>query len=127
MSPLPGFSDNPFRTRSDLIRAATALVQPLDQYKSRHQARIKIATSTGAGFSETEAQLEGFARPLWVVPALLQLKSQKPIPEHNAQLETACLDTWIQGLKHGTDPASPEYWGNLSDIDQRMVEMESIA
>jgi hypothetical protein len=76
MPPLPGFSDSPFLTRSDLIRAATALIQPLHQYKSPANARIKLATSTGAGFSETAAQLEGFARPLWVVPDLLQLQTQ---------------------------------------------------
>ena len=30
---------------------------------------------------------------------------------------------WIQGLKSGTDPQSPEYWGDPRDNDQRMVEM----
>ncbi|KAF1843223.1 uncharacterized protein K460DRAFT_387361 [Cucurbitaria berberidis CBS 394.84] len=125
MAPLPGFSDNPFRTRSDVIRAAFALVQPLNQYKSLYSARIKIATSTGAGFSETAAQLEGFARPLWVVADLLRLNAQacdrKPISK-NIRLET-----WIAGLKAGTSPESPEYWGDVFSFDQRMVEMESIA
>lgn len=37
------------------------------------------------------------------------------------------LDSWIIGLKNGVDPASPEYWGDVKDLDQRMVEMESIA
>ncbi|KAF2850605.1 hypothetical protein T440DRAFT_479291 [Plenodomus tracheiphilus IPT5] len=125
MAPLPGFSDNPFNTRSDLIRAALALIRPLHQYKSSQKARIKLATSTGAGFSETAAQLEGFARPLWVVADLLRLQSTTPdiFPEsHDVHLET-----WIEGLKAGTDPSSPEYWGDLHGFDQRMVEMESIA
>ena len=74
MPPLPGFSDNTFRTRDDFIRAALALIQPLGQYKSPHNARIKIATSTGAGFSEAAAQLEGFARPLWVIADLLRFQ-----------------------------------------------------
>ena len=116
MSALPGFSDNAFRTRDDFIHATLALVQPLDQYKSPHNARIKIATYTGAGFSETAAQLEGFARPLWVVADLLRFEQR---PEH--------LTTWIEGIKAGTDPQSPEYWGDLGSFDQRMVEMESIA
>tara|TARA_R110002003_G_scaffold193_4_gene14948 strand:+ start:3565 stop:5583 length:2019 start_codon:yes stop_codon:yes gene_type:complete len=129
MPPLPGFSDNPFLTRSDLIRAATALIQPLHQYKSPANARIKLATSTAAGFSETAAQLEGFARPLWVVPDLLQLQTQTQTqrPELAAELKQAGLEIWLHGLKSGTDPSSPEYWGDVADVDQRMVEMESIA
>jgi hypothetical protein len=116
MAPLAGFSDNAFHTRADFVRAALALIQPLDQYKSKQHARIKIATSTGAGFSETAAQLEGFARPLWVVANLL---SHSDSSEH--------LRTWIEGVRAGTDPQSPEYWGDLDSFDQRMVEMESIA
>lgn len=125
MPPLPGFSDNPFLTRSDLIRAALALIQPLDQYKSPSGARIKLATGTGTGFSETAAQLEGYARPLWVVADLLRLNSAT----ENADLPSigVQLDSWITGLKAGIDPQSPEYWGSLSNVDQRMVEMESIA
>lgn len=30
-------------------------------------------------------------------------------------------------MKVGSDPQSPEYWGDLRSFDQRMVEMESIA
>lgn len=116
MPPLPGFSDNAFRTRNDFVRAAHALVVPLDAYKSPHAARIKIATSTGAGFSEAAAQLEGFARPLWVVADLIRSDG---ISSH--------LESWIDGFRAGTDPKSVEYWGDLRGFDQRMVEMESVA
>lgn len=27
------------------------------------------------------------------------------------------------GLINGTDPEHPEYWGDIEDLDQRMVEM----
>lgn len=117
MPPLTGFSDNPFKTRADYLRAASALVRPLIQYRSPLAARIKLPSSNGAGFSETAAQLEGFARPLWAIPHLLQ-SCAVPDPE---------LRRWIEGLKAGTDPHSGEYWGDLRDYDQRMVEMESIA
>ncbi|KAK7954487.1 hypothetical protein PG988_015181 [Apiospora saccharicola] len=30
---------------------------------------------------------------------------------------------WVQGIKAGTDPESPEFWGYPRDNDQRMVEM----
>ncbi|GAB7332391.1 hypothetical protein MBLNU13_g04207t1 [Cladosporium sp. NU13] len=121
MTPLPGFSDNTFQTRSDYARAACALVQPVAKYMSPQQARIKLPYSTGAGFSETAAQLEGFARPLWVIPHFL---GAEDIQEFTAAISP---QAWINGLKAGTDPTSPEYWGDLGDFDQKMVEMESIA
>jgi hypothetical protein len=121
MAPLPGFSDNTFQTRSDYARAACALVRPLTAYMSPQHARIKLPCSTGAGFSETAAQLEGFARPLWVTPHFFGAESDQ---EHAA---TISPEAWIDGLRAGTDPNSPEYWGELRDFDQKMVEMESIA
>ncbi|PLB44153.1 hypothetical protein P170DRAFT_458846 [Aspergillus steynii IBT 23096] len=117
MPPLPGFSDNPFRSRSDLVRAATSIVSALEPYKSKGKARIKLPIATAAGFDDVAAQLEGFARPLWVVPLML----------NESIGNNAHLNTWIEGLETGTDPDSPEYWGDLTDFDQRMVEMESIA
>lgn len=117
MPPLVDFSDNPFRSRADLARAAEALLKPLHRYKSPGMARIKLATATGAGFSETASQLEGFARPLWVVPSLL---GQLHDPDTD-------LTSWLEGLKTGTDPSSDEYWGDMGDFDQRAVETESIA
>ncbi|KAG7294681.1 hypothetical protein NEMBOFW57_004759 [Staphylotrichum longicolle] len=131
MPPLPGFSDNPLQTRSDLVRAANALLKPLEQYQSPGKARIKMATATAAGFSETAAQLEGFARPLWVVPSLLLESSEgtgfAPYAKGDADPSRVNTAAWLDGLKAGTDPPSPEYWGNVGDFDQRMVEMESIA
>ncbi|KAK2761023.1 hypothetical protein CKAH01_16418 [Colletotrichum kahawae] len=120
MPQLVGFSDNQFRTRDDLARAAAALLAPLESYKSTEKARIKLATNTAAGFDEVSAQLEGFARPLWVVASLLR--------EPNFDAITGVgLSSWTTGLLAGTNPESEEYWGDVEDIDQRMVEMESIA
>ncbi|KAL2878463.1 hypothetical protein SGCOL_006173 [Colletotrichum sp. CLE4] len=124
MPPLPGFSDNPFRTRTDLVRAATALIRPLEQYKSPREARIKLATNTAAGFDEVAAQLEGFARPLWVVADLLNDLESGGKGDFFADLN---LESWARGIVPGTDPNSEEYWGDVGDIDQRMVEMEYIA
>lgn len=119
MAPLRGFSDNPFRTRDDFISAGVALIEPLQAYKSPNHARIKIPTATGTSFSEDAAQLEGFARPLLLLAPLLHVSS----PE----LANIRFGDWVDGLRSGTDPQSPEYWGDLGDFDQRMVEMESIA
>ncbi|GMG36074.1 unnamed protein product [Aspergillus oryzae] len=120
MPALPGFTDNPFETRSDLVRATGALLSPLEQYKSPQKAFIKLSTDTAAGFDEVSAQLEGFARPLWAIASLLA-------PASSADSVGLDLKSWACGLRAGTNPASSEYWGDLGDFDQRMVEMESIA
>ncbi|KAJ6076254.1 hypothetical protein N7499_008235 [Penicillium canescens] len=120
MAALPGFTDNPFQTRFDLVRASAALLKPLEQHKSPQKAFIKLSTGTAAGFDEVSAQLEGFARPLWAIASLLA-------PASNADSLGLDVDSWVCGLRAGTNPASSEYWGDLGDFDQRMVEMESIA
>lgn len=117
----PGFSDNAFRTRADLVRAASSLLAPLNTHKSPRRARIRFTSQTGAGFDDVAAQLEGFARPLFAVaPLLLHDSSNDAVAGLN-------LRDWITGLEEGVNPESPEYWGTISDIDQRMVETESIA
>ena len=37
------------------------------------------------------------------------------------------LKTVIQGIKSGTNPKSPEYWGKAKDNDQMFVEMAPIS
>ncbi|KAL2867383.1 glycoside hydrolase family 154 protein [Aspergillus lucknowensis] len=134
MPPLPGFSDNPLQSRADLITAATALVHPLHAHFSPAKAFVRLPTSTGAHFDERAAQLEGFARPLWVIASLLHSINR------NTDLDSDSRDTarirgrihalaqpWLTGLANGTDPAHPEYWGSIGNGDQRMVEAEVLA
>jgi hypothetical protein len=125
MPPLLGFSDNLFQTRDDVLLAATSLLGALTPYKSPCGARIKLSTATGTGFDEIAAQLEGFARPLWVVADLLALMPDTP--ESDPTCSHLNLKSWVRGLQAGTDPNSTTYWGDVGDHDQRMVEMEPIA
>ncbi|KAL1893132.1 hypothetical protein Sste5346_006564 [Sporothrix stenoceras] len=118
MPPHPGFSDNPLRTRADVVKATLALLRPLQQTCfSPEKGRVRIPVATGAHFDEAAAQLEGFARPLWAVGALLEGGSN----------DDDVLGPWIKGIAVGTDPAHPEYWGNINDMDQRMVESEIVS
>ncbi|TDZ17930.1 hypothetical protein Cob_v009169 [Colletotrichum orbiculare MAFF 240422] len=126
MPPLPGFSDNPLRSRSDLIRATLALLRPLLPHFSPSKARIRIPVPTATHFDETAAQLEGFARPLWAVGALLLASTSTSDAELVAEINDV-VQPWIDGFVAGTDPSHPEYWGKINDTDQRMVEAEIIA
>jgi hypothetical protein len=127
---LPGFTDNPFRTRDDCVAATRALLAPLKPYTSPLGARIRLPVATGTHFDEVAAQVEGFARPLWAVGALLASHSSSDTG--TASPIDPLLQSWITGLIAGTDPANApgpngEYWGSFQDIDQRMVELEIIA
>ncbi|KAH6886752.1 hypothetical protein B0T10DRAFT_575019 [Thelonectria olida] len=118
MAGLAGFTDNPFLDRSDLLRAANALVQPLESYRSLERARVKLLPSTVAGFDDVAAQLEGFARPLWAISAMIKDDGVPSIQNTHS---------WVHGIQVGVDPSRTEYWGDLGAFDQRMVEMESIS
>lgn len=126
MPPLPGFSDNPLKSRSDVIKATLALLRPLVPCFSPGKGRIRVPVGTGAHFDETAAQLEGFARPLWAVGALLQGFESISDPELARDVE-AVTQGWIEGFVSGTDPEHPDYWGTMTDIDQRMVEAEILS
>lgn len=105
---------NDFQTRDNVLRFAVGLLDGLRPYTKN--GRTRLPSGTGTGFDEVAAQLEGYARPLWVVADLLALDVDK-----------IDLRPWIDGLRHGTDPESDTYWGDVCDFDQRMVEMEPIA
>jgi hypothetical protein len=102
---------NPLNSREDLIEAVKQIVHPLKPYYSKGRARLEIG-NTGASYPDDIAGLEGFSRVLWgMVPLLAGGES--------SEVWELCL----QGIKNGTDPAHEEYWGNITDFDQRAVEM----
>lgn len=107
-------ADNPCRTREDVEQALQALVRPLEPFRSPAGARVRL-DAAAAHFDVAAADFEGFARPLWgLAPA------------------AAGGATWIdwkpvaRGLAAGTDPQHPEYWGEVRDRDQRLVELAAI-
>lgn len=64
------------------------------------------------------------------------LSGRLPLSSRNwkmarSMITTALLPTWCgpwrDGFIAGTDPSHEEYWGAVSDIDQRMVEAEVVA
>lgn len=110
-TPAQAFSKSHFSTRADLQDACRALLDPLVPHFTPGGSRVKIGTST-TRFDEGGAQIEGFARPLWGLASLLAGGYEYPEAQR-----------WREGLITGTDPESPEFWGHIEDLDQRMVEM----
>ncbi len=105
--------DNPLITREDFEAAALQLLSPLMKKLSPGCARLHLG-DTGAVYPDHIAQMEAYSRPLWaLVPMMMGgVKSAEPLWEK-----------WMEGLKNGTDPNHPEYWGDITPYDQRMVEM----
>jgi hypothetical protein len=110
-NPLAG---NPLVTRDDLERAVRDLVAPLLPYFSAGGARVRLG-SFAAAFPQVDAELEGFARPLW---ALVPLAAGGGAFEHWAP--------WVRGLRHGPDPDHAEHWRFYEGTAQTMVEQSVI-
>lgn len=111
---MKNFLENRFETRADYVQALQTLCEPLQDYYSEGSALLELGFS-GAPYGEVTAGLEGFSRVLW---GLLPLW---------AGGGTSCLDQKVvEGIRHGTDPAHPEYWGSYRGVHQAYVEMASL-
>ncbi|MBU2867264.1 DUF2264 domain-containing protein [Pacificibacter marinus] len=110
-NPLHG---QPLNARADLIAVMERLLAPLDAYRSTGCARVQLSP-TGAIFDHGAAELEGFARPLWAIAAA------------SAGGDTTTdWQPYRTGLDNGTNPDHPEYWGDLGEVDQRLVELAAV-
>ena len=104
---------NPLLTREDLRRAAAEMLQPLTECMTPGKARIYVGQGS-AHYSEDVAGMECWSRALWALVPMLA---------GNCPEAEKLWPMWLEGMIHGTDPAHEEYWGDIRDCDQRMVEM----
>ncbi|WP_201835882.1 DUF2264 domain-containing protein [Microvirga zambiensis] len=110
-NPLAG---NPLKTKDDVEKALLDLFDPLLPAFSEGGARVSLG-ATAAHFDFAAADLEGFARPLWGLA---------PYAAGGGNFRHWPL--YAKGLANGTDPEHPEYWGKVTDRDQRMVELAAL-
>ena len=117
-APVLGYADaHPFSQialtgRTSVQELLKTLLDPLKSHFSPLNARIRVPGATAVRFDGTAAEIEGFARPLWGLASLLAGGGTYDGTER-----------WVEGLRNGMDPESGEYWGQIADSDQRMVEM----
>ncbi len=69
--------------------------------------------------------LEGYARMFPLAGAWLASGRSPQIPTAKGPLDLA--EVFARGLVTGTDPASPDYWGPITDYSQTLVESADIA
>ncbi|XP_006463795.1 hypothetical protein AGABI2DRAFT_145015 [Agaricus bisporus var. bisporus H97] len=108
------FASNPLVSKSDLRAFLVGLLDPLAAHTSPGGARIHLGY-TATHYDETAAQLEGFSRPIWGLASLLA-----------GGADYTGTRRWIDGFKNGTDRNHVEFWGDMRDKDQRMVECSAI-
>ncbi|WP_079912874.1 DUF2264 domain-containing protein [Paenibacillus sp. 32352] len=104
-------TQNPLRTKDDLRQAFIQLTDPLKPYYSEGASRLYLG-NTGTSYTDDIAGMEGFSRILW---GLVPLLAGGDEPE--------LWQLYVRGIKNGTNPQHEEYWGDVADYDQRLVEM----
>lgn len=99
------------RTRKEYVVIAKQWLSSAIPHLTRENTRLE-AGETSAQYPRDIAGMEGFARLLWLLAPLLSGKEGEEYRE-----------TFIHGIRHGCDPEHPDYWGYLTNNDQRCVEM----
>lgn len=102
-------------SRAALARWAEALIRPAAARIAPGSGRLRLGT-WGADYDADAAEMEAFVRPLWGLAPLMA-----------GGFDSAEARAFAQGIAAGTDPAHPDYWGDVGPSDQRMVEMAGIA
>ncbi|PAD14637.1 DUF2264 domain-containing protein [Shouchella clausii] len=105
-------SASELKTRDDLAKLLQQILAPTTRYYSEGYARLELG-GTGAAYANSVAGFEGFSRLLW---GLVPLLAGSEETDHQLKLH-------LEGMKNGTNPWHPEYWGDVTDYDQRVVEM----
>lgn len=101
-------------TKQEFSQWMFQVLNPLKPLYSRGCARLHLGDS-GVTYPKTSIEMEAFSRPLWAL-----------VPFWFGG-GTGFEEIYQKGLKNGTDPDHPEYWGGFGDYDQRFVEMAAIA
>ena len=105
------------KTKQDFLKCLEDMIKPLKNYYTEGKAGIKLG-SFGVSYSDEVAHMEAFSRVLWGLA-----------PLWGGGEECEDFDEiYLKGIVSGTDPESPEYWGEIpaSSSDQRIVEMAAL-
>ncbi len=108
------FTMNTLENREDLLTYTLSLLRPLEKCFHRNNTRLHIG-NTSSGACDAVSEIEGFSRILWALAAMPELS-----------VDDRIWQIIRQGLVCGTDPDHPDYFGDISNYDQRIVETAAI-
>ena len=101
------------------------ILQGIACYSTRGSARIVYPGVSGTR-GQTVEGLEGFARTSVLLASWLKSGRPKDVKLFSGEIFNV-ENHLLKGLVNGTNPKSTEYWGDIFDLDQRIVEAADIA
>lgn len=104
-----------FEKYEQVKSALETLIAPLQPLFTERSGHLKLGTS-GTVYKEDTRQIEAYLRLLWGIGPLLSQAD-------NQELKA----TYLKGIIAGTDPEDDNYWGDVTDYDQLLVEMASLS
>lgn len=107
-----------FQTKQDYAEAMLDLCAPLRKHYSQGRACLKLGP-TSAHYDDRTMELEAFSRPLWGLVPLWAGGQVQPMAQEMEEI-------YLEGFRHGPDPAHPEYWGKGDVCHQMFVEMAAM-
>lgn len=111
-------------SRNDTVKLFLDIIRPLKPYYSPRHAFLHVG-DTGVHYGEKSARMEGWARVLWGLGPLWSADNSG-LPGREQDEIKEWLGLYRNGMIHGTDPADEEYWGDIFDFDQKMVEVAAL-
>ena len=111
-------------TRAETAKLFLDTIRPLKSCYSPGHAFLHVGDS-GVHYGEKAARMEGFARVLWGLGPLWAGGTKNFTVEMIQETEE-WQKLYLDGILHGTDPDHEEYWGDIFDFDQKMVEVAAI-
>jgi hypothetical protein len=106
--------NNELKTKQDLQDSLVQLTNPLKPYFTKGSAGLHLG-NTSASYADYISSMEGFSRVLWGLAPLTA-----------GGRDSGLWETFVQGVKNGTNPEHEEYWGDVKHYDQRLVEMAAL-
>lgn len=112
------------KNREDAARVLLDIIRPLKSLYSPGHAWLQTG-STGSQYSTKIAWQEGFSRILWGLGPLWA-GGTETLSEELQKEAQEWYDIYIDGMINGTNPEHEEYWGEVADFSQMMVEMAAL-
>jgi hypothetical protein len=119
------FAANPEPSRADYLTLVGYLVEGFLTYSTRSHARAHYPGLHAGGARQAE-EFEGFSRiaPLLGVWLAHSPQTKLRLPSGREVDVSQILESGVLG---GTDPTHADYWGDITDRDQRIAEAADVA
>ncbi|MBX8935380.1 DUF2264 domain-containing protein [Enterococcus gilvus] len=108
--------ENTFLTRRDYQAALEGIIQPIRAaILDSDKAGLNLGSS-GAVYDRKRSEMEALIRPLWGIA-----------PYWSSCQDNELRDAYVEKVIQGTNPAGNNYWGEMDNYDQYIVESAALA